>query len=257
MKNSIKFMFVMLLSIALLFNSNIQAQEEEETSPISIGADLVSRYIWRGINLGGNAPSIQPSIEFALGKTGLSIGAWGAYSLGEITGQEADLYLSYTLPNELLSFTITDYFFPSDEGGYDYFDYDKDNTGHLFEAMISFNGTERMPISVMFALNIAGDDAKDEKGNNVLSKYIEVGYSKTIGSYDLSFFVGTALNNGVKVDGVKTPGFYRQTDAGVINLGLTASKEIAITDKFSLPVSASLITNPDSKSIYMVFGMSF
>jgi len=45
-------------------------------------------------------------------------------------------------------------------------------------------------------------------------------------------------------------------DFGIVNLGITLAKEIQITDKFSLPVSGSLITNPTAESIFIVFGIS-
>jgi len=82
------------------------------SSNIDIGVDIQSRYIWRGIQLGGNSPSAQPYIEFSTGK--FAIGAWGAYNLGGLsTGNEADLYVSYSV-SDAFSLTVTDYFFPID-----------------------------------------------------------------------------------------------------------------------------------------------
>jgi len=43
---------------------------------------------------------------------------------------------------------------------------------------------------------------------------------------------------------------------GFVNIGITLSKEITISDDFSLPVCCSLITNPQAENIYMVFGFS-
>jgi len=51
-------------------------------------------------------------------------------------------------------------------------------------------------------------------------------------------------------------GFYGQRSMGVINLGLTVSKDIKITDKFTLPVFGSFITNPESENVFFVFGLS-
>jgi len=232
---------VMLFAVCLVvFAGSVNAQEEESSS-VSFGADLVSRYIWRGVNLGGNTPSVQPGIEWSVGSSGLAVGAWGAYSIGGQFMQEADLYASYTLPNEMFSLGITDYYFPTEDMGYKYFDYGSDTTGHIFEAMLSFNGTDKIPISVMFAMNIAGADDDN-------SKYLEIGYSKTLKDIELSAFLGMALDDS---------GFYGQESAGLVNVGIGLGKEIAITDKFSLPASASLVCNPATESIYMVFGFSF
>jgi hypothetical protein len=43
----------------------------------------------------------------------------------------------------------------------------------------------------------------------------------------------------------------------VVNLGLTASKEMELTDKFSIPVSVSYILNPETERTFLVFGVSF
>ncbi len=70
----------------------------------SAGADLASRYIWRGLNAGGSSPSIQPAIEYTIGseKHAFSVGTWGAFSTSGIqTTQEVDLYISYTLNEKI------------------------------------------------------------------------------------------------------------------------------------------------------------
>ena len=61
---------VALLLIGLV-PSGMMAQDKVEAS---VGADLVSGYIWRGQDLGG--VSIQPSLGISY--KGLSLGAWGS-----------------------------------------------------------------------------------------------------------------------------------------------------------------------------------
>lgn len=268
--------FAVLLVIFLMNAGNLSAQDSNESS-WSLGADFTSRYIWRGVNLGGSSPSIQPYLELGLGseKHAFAIGAWGAFSTsGTQTGQEADIYFSYTL-NETFSFTLTDYFFPDETlGRNDYFnrnmdwakinDGSEDQTGHVVEAAIAFNGVEEFPISIMFAMNIWGADSqkyKEQAGTMVaedkivMSKYLEFGYSAELSNISLDIFAGLSLDNPETEKGEPT-GFYGQENAGLINLGFTLSKEINISDSFALPVSASLITNPEAGNIFMVFAVS-
>ena len=272
-------LFSVLIAI-FLFTGSLFAQEEatSEESPWSVGADFVSRYIWRGVNLGGSSPSVQPYLEYGFGTEdhSFAIGAWGAYSLsGSQTGQEADLYISYTL-KEMFSLTFTDYFFPDETVGrnkyYNYnMDWDKinsgeeDQTGHLVEAALSFNGTDNFPVSVMFAMNIWGADSRkytEEAGvmvpedKIVMSKYMELGYSTDVKGVGVDVFAGMALDNPDTGKG-EPEGFYGQRAAGIINLGFSLSKEVKITDNYSLPVFGSLITNPEAQNIFMVFGVSF
>lgn len=268
MNNARKWLIILLIISAFSGSCIAQIAESQEDSPWSVGADLMSRYVWRGLNLGGSSPSIQPGLEYSFGSAdhAFAIGAWGAYSLsGTQTGQEADLYLTYTL-KDLLSFTVTDYFFPDETSArYQYFNYNMDQTGHLVEAAIGFNGTEKIPVSLLFAMNIWGADAqkyKEEAGvmlpqnGIVMSKYVELGYSTEIKGVALDVFAGMCLDAPDTAKG-EPSGFYGQESAALINLGFSLSKEIRISDSYSLPVSGSLVCNPEAGNVFIVFGISF
>ena len=58
----------------------LSAQERGQWS-LSVGADAVSHYLWRGMELGG--PSLQPSayFDYAQGDWAVSLGMWGTKSL--------------------------------------------------------------------------------------------------------------------------------------------------------------------------------
>ncbi|MET2984321.1 TorF family putative porin [Aureibaculum conchae] len=241
-----KILFIFLfLSGLILF-----AQKEAslvKPSKIDIGVGLQSRYIWRGLQLGGNSPSIQPSVEFTAGK--FILGAWGAYSTrGFNEFQEADLYVSYT-PIEALSLTITDYFFPK-EGAYNNYFEHGNNTGHVYEALISFNGTEKIPIGIILATNFAGAIKYDENESEkkAYSTYIEATYSKKVANTAYSIFAGAVFGD--------YNSYYLTDGSGFINLGLSATKEIKITDNFNLPINAALTFNPEQENIYLTFGCS-
>src|SRR6056297_1889926 len=128
---------------------------------LSVGADLVSRYVWRGSDF-GNAAAVQPSIAFTEGN--LEIGAWGSWALnGAPGGNENDLYASYSFKN--FSFTVTDYFFPAYTGA-DMIDDYGETGGHVVETAI---GVSVNKFSLMAAINAMGADTDN-------SKYIEFGY---------------------------------------------------------------------------------
>lgn len=126
MKNYCKYLFGIL--IIAFGSTNCFSQNE---SPIQFGVDLMNRYIWRGVDLGGESPSIQPSLKYVWNSKdsnhSLVLGAWGAYNFAT-TNQEADLYFTYTYKN-LVSFTFTDYYFPglygNDSSKGKYFNYKK------------------------------------------------------------------------------------------------------------------------------------
>lgn len=231
--------------------SLLQAQK------VTFGTDLMNRYVWRGLDLGGRSPSIQPyaSIKFGTDKHTLTLGAWSAFSTASTCNDEIDISLTYAY-NDCLNLTLTDYFFPGLYTGMKekYFEWSADSTGHLLEGTFNFSGTEKVPFTFLVAMNFYGNDARKINGDLFMSKYIEFGYKKSFEEFDFNPFIGAALDSPDTEAGETA--YYLNKKAGIVNIGLKCSRNIAITDKFSLPVQCSLITNPDMQKIYFTFGIS-
>ncbi|HNQ69558.1 MAG TPA: hypothetical protein PKN32_14355 [Bacteroidales bacterium] len=236
----------------LFFTNNIFSQNE---SPINLGFDIYSRYVWRGSDF-GSSPSVQPCFEFS--KSGLTIGAWGAYTTNiNAPAQETDIYLDYTFYKEMLSITLTDYFFPSDGVENEYFVYDK-NTAHIFEASLSFNGFENFPLGLLVGTIFYGADY-DSNGDNRYSTYCELSYSPEVKGIPISLFCGLNLTPASEDDlNLPSPinGFYGN-NLGICNIGISAVKDLKITESFEIPLNLSLITNPMKGNIYLIAGISF
>ncbi len=251
-----KILFLCIFSTPFLLNAQNDSISKSKIksffSSIDLGADLKSRYIWRGINLGGHTPSIQPFIEYNFAK-GWTIGVWGAYSFSEQPNQEVDTYISYTIPNERLNFIFTNYFFPDYSlRNNHYFDFSNDS-GHVLEFMGTYFPFKKMPLSFSVATNFYGADKQiDTEGNPTdkqsFSTYIETKYTTSLATVSLDFFVAGVINNKGK--------YYGDDENSFINIGMAASKEIQITERFALPVDTSLLFNPSQGNIYLVFGIS-
>lgn len=220
------FLIGMILSIGL---SSVNAQEEESLSSFDLGADLVSNYIWRGTKF-GTGPVVQPFVEVALG--GLSIGSWGSFGFtDENEAAEADLYLSYGFDFGL-SIGLTDYYYPGSE----YFDISDSIGSHGLEVNLGYE-IKGFSIGANYMINEAGG-----AGTAGGDMYFELGYSfKNVG-----LFVGAG------------DGWHTSDGAfSVCNVGLSVSKELPITESYSLPLSGSVILNPETEQYYVVFGVSF
>ena len=241
------------LSFVLLFTVVIGSAQE-----FSVGVDLFNRYIWRGVNLGGKSPSIQPwaNVTFGSETHSFTFGTWGAFSLAGTANEEIDLYLNYCI-NKAVNIVVTDYFFPDLNVGVkdNYFEWGADSTGHLLEGAVSFVGTEQIPFTALFAINFYGNDARKSNGDLLMSKYAEIGYKTNINGTDFNVFMGAALDNPDEELG--EIGFYLNENAGITNLGVKLSKTLEITDKFSVPVQCSFVTNPELNKVFMTFGFSF
>jgi uncharacterized protein (TIGR02001 family) len=60
-------------------------------------ADFATRYIWRGFDLNPyKKPVLQPSIEYSLGNSGLSLDLWMSFSFENKELNETDLTFSYS-----------------------------------------------------------------------------------------------------------------------------------------------------------------
>lgn len=237
-----------ILFILSILSGSIQAQDIS----FNPGVDLMSRYIWRGLNLGGSSPSIQPSLEFTAGK--FTIGSWGAFSTNNgLTIQETDLYATYNFC-DAFSLTVTDYFLPDESAANNhYFEMDQDSTGHVLEGTANFNGTEKIPFTFSASVNFWGADARHADLKKQYSTYFELGYEAAINEVEYRVFIGGTSNSP---DTDKGESGYYSDSPGITNIGITAEKKIAITDKLSLPVTTSFIINPKTEKVFLVVGFS-
>ena len=204
--------FTLLIMYSLLLLSMLYGE-------VTIGADVVSRYVWRGTDF-GNAAAVQPSIETTIGP--VALGAWGSWSISpgpaDASGNECDLYASTTVGP--VGLTLTDYFFPA----YARTDSLLNVDIHVFELSA---GADVGPVSVLAAANVSGDVDDDGKSRN--SAYLELTY----GAFSLG------LGNGAySTDGEFAP----------VSIGVSARR-----DNFS----ASYIINPDQETSFLVFGVNF
>ena len=215
--------------LLMTFIPNVKAQE------VSAGLDIYSSYVWRGIKFGEGA-AFQPSVEFSAG--GFALGAWGSYCVSDNEAAEADLYASYGFDlgeSGSLSFTVTDYYFPGTTAEPTSW---MKSENHFFEPMI---GLGVGPVSFTAAYMFYDGAGKDGAASGDL--YLEAGV--TAGPVDITLGGG----NGA---------YSMKDDAGfdICNIGISTSKEIKITDSFSLPLSGAVILNPSYESFHIVVGIS-
>ena len=218
----------------VLISSAVKAQEVEFT----LGADLVSSYVWRGAYQ--SSAAVQPAMGLSV--SGFSLSAWGSIPvMGE--AKEVDFTAAYEIAG--FSLAISDYWWAG-EGAYKYFMYESKRTAHLFEASIGYKlPLEKFPLSISWNTMFAGSDYPED-GDRAYSSYAEVSFPFKIKTADLGLSLGLTPWKSLYAD-----------DFSVIHIGLKATKEMKITDSFSLPVSGEIIVNPRYEDIFFVLGVSF
>lgn len=217
------------------------AQDTTAAQPkvkVNIGADLVSSYVSRGACESGAA--IQPGIGVGIG--GFNLSMWGSADYkAEVA--EFDWVASYTTGG--LTVGLTEYWGPhsrEDDGSFPkYGNWDN----HMLEANLQYDFGEKCK---KFALTVEADvnlvNDKDDDNKEQYSTYVELGYPLNVGSVGLDLAVGLTPFKGSYSDKLN-----------VVNLSVKGTKELKITDKFSLPVFVQGVVNPYTEQAYVVCGV--
>ena len=230
---------ILLFAMGLAMSASTLAEETEKVET-TIAGDIVSSYIWRGLDAGSTA--VQPTI--GIGYKGLSLTAWGSYGLTNPDDtKEFDLTLGYSVGG--FNIGITDYW---NTDGQDpenrYFRYNAHSTNHLFEANV---GYDFGPLSLQWNTMFAGNDGYNKSGERAYSSYIEAAAPFALGGCEWQAVLGA----------VPYATDYYGADGFIINnVSLRAQRDIKITDKFSLPVFGQIAVNPSTEHAYFVFGFT-
>lgn len=226
-----------LFAASCLFLPSKSLEAQTDTLPaVSVDAnvDLVSRYLFRGMDL-GKGPAIQPCL--AVSWKGFSVGTWGSYTLTGNGELETDFFVSKTVG--FVTLALWDYWTFNDSDGFDYFDYRDQTTSHILEANLLLSGGETLPFNFLAAYAFYGADP-------LRSLYFELQYLPELSVADLVVFAGYQARGSIY-----------STKPDFVNLGCTVAKSIQVTDRFSLPVELSLIVNPAGRSAWLVAGITF
>lgn len=241
-----------------------------QAQSVSLGADFFNRYVWRGYDF-GDSFSIQPDLSVSAG--GFTLGTWGSYSISAdgASANEHDIYASYSiaLPGSgSVDFAVTDYYFPNTPGvdcedpakasferyqvecvspiiiseeseSSNWSNFDDEDGAHYIELMGSVTLPESFPLTLAAAFMVHNDP--DD------SIYLEASIPFSVSDVDLGFTLGVVAGES---------DFYGTKDFALVNLGISASKDLQITESFALPLTAGYILNPDDDKSYLVFGFS-
>ena len=213
--------FFLTLSIA------VSAQDSLKNT-VNTTFTLASKNVWRGVNYGDNAPSLQGNLSYNI-KNAIEIGAFGTVTTnGTKKGYGNWLELYTTFKIDKWSLTLDDYYFFSYDSLNDYFDYSENTTQHLVEARLKYTSDK---FTIYGSYNVfANRDAEK-------ALYFEAEYFLR---KDLSLIVGY-------LTGASWLNFHDK--GGVTVAGISGSRDIVITDKFKIPVKTSLLFNPNYENI--------
>ena len=230
MKTTIKIIGSLWIAL-LMFSTTAKA---ENPVSISMGADIVSSYVWRGVYQTGI--SVQPTI--GVSAYGLTLGAWGSTDFTNAP-KEFDLSLFY----EISGFTVgfTDYWWSGQ--GNPYFKYKQ---SHFLEGTIGYSFGEKFPFSIMWNTMFWGDGDKDADGDQMYSTYIALAYDWNVKWCTLGFGLGISPWKSIYSD-----------KFNVTDVSVKATKEFTLKGDVGLALSVQPIFCPAMDDVHLVAGISF
>ncbi|MDR3129678.1 MAG: hypothetical protein LBU03_05510 [Tannerellaceae bacterium] len=253
---------------ALAAGVGLSGVARAEGFELSLGADAVSSYVWRGALCGSAA--IQPALGISYG--GFSLGAWGSTDIAGLRLKELDLSVGYSIGN--LSLAITDYWWNGEGSPYGFYKHSQKysekfgiDNGHLFEGAIGYSIGN---FSASWSTFFLGDKIPDLDKEGALQFDGETGIIKM--KEQFSTFIEASYAFDVK--GISfTPSigivpwksmYHKSHDNSdddrsftLATVSFTASKELKVTESFSLPVFTQLVFAPELDNAFLVFGLSF
>lgn len=234
-----KIVLVLFLSGLSAYSSSAKAQVDVD---VNLSGDLVSSYVWRGAKAAGT--SVQPTLSVSA--AGFTLGSWASMDIAGNNSKEVDFFASYSKGGFAL--TVTDYWWDG-EGAYRYFSSPdaEGAVGHQLEAGLAYTLSESFPLTLSWNTFVMGIANKKANGDNSFSTYVEASYPFSVKGVDMKAAVGlTPWESAI----------YGTKKFSVTNILVGASKEVKITDSFSVPIFANIIANPFVEDIHFVFGIT-
>ena len=200
-----------------------------------------SRHVWRGEKL-GTAPAIEPSVTLAASR--FSFNVWASITTNN-SYSEIDLIPAYQFNKFQL--TLLNYYNPVPGENNQYLNFQEGKNRHSLELTADNFGVDKQRFKWMFGTFLLGDK-NEETGNPFYSTYLEFKYPFTILGIETEPFSGL------------TPfkGFYANQFA-VINTGISFTKELELSARLSVPITATYTYNPylDKQLITFAIGLLF
>jgi len=227
-------------------NQDVQVDKVRMASPLHLGLDLQTKYLWRGMEMmtEESVPVLFPSIGYL--NSGFFAYIMGGYS---INGKyaEVDLGLSYTF--RWLTIGVNNYYYPTTDSADDqYFTFDSKKTGHWWEGVISVT-PEKVPVKLSMSNFFAGAD-KNLDGKQAYSTYIEIGtWFDFIHNNLFALNIGAALNKSC----------YNGYDhgLGICNIETKYTHNVEFKNGWVLPLGVAYIINPVCEKSYVNFTANF
>jgi len=231
-------------SIVFIFFFLYNSSSVKSQTSLELKSSLTSRHYWRGIMVSNSA---NYEGDLILQVNNFKFGAWGGYAFDN-EYSEFDFHFGFTISKHL-SIEIWDLYASRDRASideYDYFDFDRKSTNHLLDASINYSFGNNFPLTICWSSLVWGRDL-DEHNNQNFSSYLELAYPINIKDTHVKFYMGTNVFENSMYG----------SHTNIVNMGLSASRNLKLNEYLSLPVWAKMAINPEAETANLIVGINF
>lgn len=230
---------LLVVFLAIFISSHAYAQGN-----FNVSLDAKNMHYWRGLRVSDGFVT-APMVGYY--NEGFAAFAWAGMSL-DGNYREVSKIASYTTGN--FTITLLDIFNFSDLANADYFNFKSDETHHITDVSIAYDFTESLPLRIMMATILFGND-RDTNGDNRYSSYLEAAFPFTREAYVVQPFLAA----GIAFSGEDGNSLYGKNAFDLVNLGMRVSR-VATLGSYSFPVAGTLGYNPSLKQASVEIALS-
>lgn len=217
-----------------------QEPEPKEGWTPGVSAELVSRYLWRGLDL-HDGVSLQPDVHLSRGE--LAVGVWSSWAL-DGGYHEVQTYLEWSrdLAPGTVTLSVYDYFYPKEEAGF--FDFggvsDGEPTGgHTVEFGAAFTPAA-LPVTLGLWWNAHNDPDR--------ALVLEATTEHSFAGVDVAGEASMLLKD--------SPTYYEAGGGDLLGYGVSVSRVVPLGSAEPY-VSARLVRSALEGKTYLVFAVGF
>jgi hypothetical protein len=228
-----------IVGFFLILPSLLSAQGE-----FNARLDVKNMHYWRGLRVSDGFVT-APMVGYY--NQGFAAFAWGGLSV-DGRYREVSQIISYTTGR--FSVTLLDIFNFSGQDNADYFNFRADETIHITDLSLAYDFTEVIPLNLMIATVIFGND-RDSNGDNRYSTYLEAGVPFIFDDYSVQPFLAA----GFAFAGADANSLYGNNRFDLVNAGLRVSRPVTLGNHI-LPVTGTLGFNPSLRTASVEMAIS-
>ena len=211
---------------------------------------IANNHLWRGIEVSDGLVMCS-SVGVHDPKEYVKIGVWNGTN---VTGKykELNFFAEFTVQRFKLAFWDTYNFSPdADYNNKEFFNYKARTTGRFLDCIASYNFGSALPLSLTWSTIIFGRDRYSLYSSDSKQRYSTY-IAAEVRCFDRQSWTVDAAVGGTftlaRKDGDRST-FY-SSRPGIIDVRATVTRTVRITDRYSIPLSATVMFNPVENRAY-------